>query len=68
MKKSDKITLHCNIERSVLERFDKAYPHCRTRFVENAFLCALEDKIVFDKIFFKDLLSMNGSFPFSKPL
>lgn len=50
-------TVHVNIDKSVLEQFEKLYPHCRKRFIENAFRSANISKDVFDKIFFMDLLS-----------
>lgn len=53
---SNVTTVHVNIDKSVLEQFEKLYPHCRKRFIENCFRSANISKDVFDRIFFMDLL------------
>lgn len=59
---SNTITVHVNVDKSVLEQFEKLYPHCRKRFIENAFRLAGNSKEVFDKIFFMDLISNYDNF------
>lgn len=49
-------TVHTNINTELLNLFDKAYPACRRRFIENAMQLATTDKEFFDRVFFKDLL------------
>lgn len=57
MKNTNKITLSTSVERSLLERFDRNFPHCRSRFISNAMEMALNDRKVFDNIFFRDIIS-----------
>lgn len=54
---NNKITVHTNIEKSIVELFDRQYKSCRTRFIQNAMKLACSDRNLFDKIFFCDLLS-----------
>lgn len=54
-------TVHVNISDSVLELFDRQFPSCRRRFIQNALEMANNSKDVFDKIFFKDLLCKNDT-------
>lgn len=51
------LTVHVNIDKQVLELFDRQYKSCRTRFIRNAMKLANKDRDLFDKIFFCDLLS-----------
>lgn len=60
--RENRITLHINVDRDLIDRFDRLYPSCRRRFVENSIRLATNSKEVFDKIFFCDLLSNNDSF------
>lgn len=61
MKKNE-LTLHINCDRELISRFDRLYPHCRKRFVENAIKLATNNREIFDKIFFCDILkSVDGS-------
>lgn len=53
----EKITLHTNIEKDIVELFNRQYKGCRTRFIQNAMKLANSDRDLFDKIFFCDLLS-----------
>lgn len=58
---SDKTTLHLNIDTKVLEKYKQVYKRdTRTRLVENLFRLVVDDRDLFDRIFFMDLL--NGSF------
>lgn len=55
-KSTDKtITLHVNVDKHDVELFDKLYPSCRRRFIQNAIHLTLNDKVFFDKIFFNSL-------------
>lgn len=54
-------TVHVNIDKSVIEQFEKLYPHCRKRFIENSFRSASISKELFDRIFFMDLLSHDNT-------
>lgn len=49
-------TVHVNVNDSVLDIFDRMYPSCRTRFINNAMALANNDRNLFDKIFFKDII------------
>lgn len=53
----NKIQVHPFVDRHISEQFEQQYPHCRSRFIENAMKLCLSDKKLFDKIFFCDLLS-----------
>lgn len=56
--KTEKITLHLNIDKKVLDKYQQVYPRStRTRLVENLFKIVVDDKDLFDRIFFKDLIS-----------
>lgn len=48
-------TLHINVSKKDIELFDKLYPSCRRRFVQNAIHLTLNDKVFFDKIFFNSI-------------
>lgn len=61
---SEKITLHVNVNRDLVQKFDNLYPSSRTRFIENAIKLSLNDRMFFERIFFCDLL--NGSSLFTK--
>lgn len=61
MLKEHTTTVHANIPDSVLKQFDSAYPSCRTRFISNAMRIAANNKTLFDKIFFCDLLNVADS-------
>lgn len=61
MAKEHTTTVHTNIPDSVLKQFDLVYPSCRTRFITNAMRIAANNKAVFDKIFFCDLLNVADS-------
>lgn len=58
-RKTNTITVHCNVKNDVLDVFDRLYPACRTRFINNAMLIATNNKNFFDKIFFKDIITDN---------
>lgn len=51
------VTLHINVDKDVVELFDRQFKKCRTRFIRNAMKLANKDRDLFDKIFFCDLLS-----------
>lgn len=60
MTKNDNVlTIHVNLDRDLVERFDRIYPNSRRRFVSNAFQIALINRNFFDKIFFKDIIKDN---------
>lgn len=61
MPKTDKVTLHVNVEKQILDNFEKIYPRCRTRLIQNLLKLVCEDKILFDKIFFCDMLKNHDS-------
>lgn len=61
MPKNDKVTLHVNVDRQILDNFEKMYPRCRSRLVQNLLKLVCNDKILFDKIFFCDILSNHDS-------
>lgn len=61
MPKNDKVTLHVNVDRQILDNFEKMYPRCRSRLVQNLLKLVCDDKILFDKIFFCDILSNHDS-------
>lgn len=55
--KTEKITLHLNIDRKVLDKYQQIYPRStRTRLVENLFRIVVDNKEMFDRIFFMNLL------------
>lgn len=59
-KDTGTITVHVNIDRDDVDRFERLYPRCRTRFLRRCMQIALNDKIFFDKIFFPELLLEHG--------
>lgn len=61
MSNNDKVTLHVNVERQVLDNFEKMYPRCRSRLIQNLLKLVLDDKILFDKIFFCDMFKNHDS-------
>lgn len=44
------------IDKTVIQDFEKVYPHCRSRFCELAMKLACSDKKLFDKIFFSPIM------------
>lgn len=56
MDKSKTVTVHTNVDKNVLELFDKMYPTCRTRLIQNVLYLCTTKKEIFDKIFFYELL------------
>ena len=61
MRQRDKVTLHVNVDRQVLDNFEKIYPRCRSRLIQNLLKLVCDDKILFDKIFFCDMLKNHDS-------
>lgn len=61
MQQREKVTLHVNVDKNVLDNFEKLYPRCRTRLIQNLLKLVLDDKILFDKIFFCDMLKNHDS-------
>lgn len=61
MQQREKVTLHVNVDKNVLDNFEKFYPRCRTRLIQNLLKLVLDDKILFDKIFFCDMLKNHDS-------
>lgn len=60
-KPTDKTTtVHVNISRDTLDRFDRLFPSTRRRFIQNALDMACNSRETFDKIFFRDILAVNG--------
>lgn len=56
MKDRKTTTVHVNVPSDILELFDKAFPSCRSRFVNNALRLATSDRALFDRIFFCDIV------------
>lgn len=57
---NEKTTIHLNIDTKVLDKYMQVYKRdTRTRLVENLFRIVVDDRDLFDRIFFMDLL--NGS-------
>lgn len=52
----NKITMTVTTNRDVLQAFDLQYPRCRSRFIDNALKLATNDRDLFDKIFFCDIM------------
>lgn len=48
------VQIHLQVKNEVKEQFERTYPGCRTRFLQNCLLIALTDKSFFDKVFFID--------------
>lgn len=57
---ADTVTLHINVDKDIVEHFERQYKGCRTRFIRNAFRLANNNRDLFDKIFFCDLLSSSN--------
>lgn len=55
-------TVHVNILRDTLDRFDRLYPSTRRRFIQNALDMACNSRETFDKIFFRDILAVDGDY------
>lgn len=49
--------IHLQVKHEVKEQFERTYPGCRTRFLQNCLQIALTDKSFFDKVFFTDFYS-----------
>ena len=60
-KKNKTVTVHTNVDSKVIDNFNMLYPRCRTRFINNALRLATTDKLLFDKIFFCDILESNAN-------
>lgn len=54
-EKVNNVQIHVRVDEDIARQFERQYPHCRSRFIENAMKLCLSDKSVFDKIFFCDL-------------
>lgn len=54
--KSKKRTFHIYLDRDIAEMFERLYPHCRSRFIENAMKLANNSQVSFDKIMFSSVL------------
>lgn len=55
------VTMHVNINKDVLEAFDKLYPTCRRRFTERCLALAIEDNLFFERVFFNHLLKNDNN-------
>lgn len=56
MEKLNKKQIHPYVDSGVCERFERLYPHTRSRFIENAMRLALNNSKFFDEVFFSELL------------
>ena len=54
--RENKVTLHINVDKSIVDNFEKIYPRCRSRLVTNLFRLVISDRDLFERIFFCDLL------------
>ena len=61
MNQNKTVTIHTNVSTDITEMFDRLYKGCRSRFIRNAMEMANNDRTVFEKIFFKDLLANNDN-------
>lgn len=52
MKSQNKKVFHLFLRKDIHEMFQRLYPHCETRFCENAINLAINDKSFFDRVFF----------------
>lgn len=52
MKQRDKAVYHLYIDGKIKDMFQRLYPSCQTRFLENCLRLACNDKTFFDKMFF----------------
>lgn len=62
MKLKNNKQIHIYVDERIRDDFERNYPHCRSRFVENAMKLALKDKDIFDKIFFCDIMTNDRRF------
>lgn len=56
-RKNKTVTVHVNVDAQVIDNFNMLYPRCRSRFICNALRLATTDKLLFDRIFFCDIIS-----------
>lgn len=56
MEKTVKKQIHPFLDRDVCDRFERMYPHTRSRFIESAMRLALNNPKFFDDVFFSELL------------
>lgn len=60
-KPSGTITVHANVDRTIVDLFNRMYPRCLTRFIRSCMSTAVNDKVFFDKMFFPDVSSLHDS-------
>lgn len=60
-KNPNTISFTVSVNRKDLENFDLVYPRCRQRLIANLLHLVVNDRKLFDSIFFYDILSSNDS-------
>lgn len=50
------ITVHVNVDRDIVDVFERLYPRLRTRFIRLCMKIAVSDKEFFDRVYFSELL------------
>lgn len=51
------ITVHVNVDRDIVDLFERLYPRLRTGFIRLCMKLAVSDKEFFDRVYFSELLS-----------
>lgn len=50
------VTVHVNVDRDVVDVFERLYPRLRTSFIRHCMKLAVSDKDFFDRVYFSELL------------
>lgn len=50
------VTVHVNVDRDIVDVFERLYPRLRTSFIRNCMKLAVSDKDFFDRAYFSELL------------
>lgn len=60
-KNPNTISFTVSVNRKDLENFDLVYPRCRQRLIANLLHLVVNDRKLFDSIFFYDILSSDDN-------
>lgn len=60
-RKNNRVTISTTIDKTIALNFDKLYPHCRARFIQNCMDMATNSRKFFDRTFFRDIIQSDDS-------
>lgn len=62
MPKVNNVQIHTYVDKDDNDNFQRLYSDCRSRFIKNCIKLAVNDKIFFEYVFFKDTLFKDSEF------